>query len=98
MIKCLTQSNRIFFDPEPLIVLSNGSLYIEELGWSERGKYECLSYDGLGRFQSTFVEIQLVDEFRTSFYYLSLLWAVVAAGGFLLLTLLFKLIHFLLFK
>ena len=68
------------------------------LGWSERGKYECLSYDGLGRFQSTFVEIKLVDEFRTSLYYLSLVYAVSTAGGFLLLTLLFKLIHFLLHK
>jgi len=32
MIKCLTRSRRLFFDAEQLIVLSNGSLYIEELG------------------------------------------------------------------
>ena len=97
MIKCLTKSRRLFFDTQQSTVLSNGSLYIDELGWSERGKYECLSYDGLGRFQSTFVEIQLVDDFRTSLYYLSLIYAVATAGGFLLLTLLFKMIHFLLF-
>ena len=78
--------------------MSNGSLLIDDIGWSERGQYECLAYDDLGRFQSTFMNVTLEMDFRHNLYYLSLVYAVTTAGGFLLLTLLFKLIHFLLHK
>ena len=98
MIKCLNRSNRLYYYPDQCEVLSNGSLLIHDLGWSERGQYECLAYDDLGRFQSTFMNVTLEMDFRHNLYYLSLVYAVTTAGGFLLLTLLFKLIHFLLHK
>ena len=51
-----------------------------------------LAYDDLGRFQSLFFNVSLELDFRSRLYYVSLVYAVLTAGGFLLLTLFFKLI------
>ena len=59
---------------------------------------ECLAYDELGRFKSVFTNVLLEPRYRTNLYYLSLVWGFSTAGGFLLLTLFFKLIHFVLHK
>ena len=79
-------------------MFENGTLEVQNFGWVDRGRYECLAYDDLGRFKSTFTTVALVSDFRTNLYYVSLIYGFATAGGFLLLTLLFKLIHFLLHK
>ena len=92
MIKCLARSGRLYFSPDQSEILSNGSLFIKEMGWVARGQYECLAYDDLGRFQSLFFNVSLELDFRSRLYYVSLVYAVLTAGGFLLLTLFFKFI------
>ena len=42
MIKCLARSGRLYFSPDQSEILSNGSLFIQEMGWVARGQYECL--------------------------------------------------------
>ena len=119
--KCLKLMFRIYSRYEKSQIAENGSLTINDFGWSDRGiiydffpiffflifffsfsfiigKYECLAYDNLGRFQSVFTNVLLEPQYRTNLYYLSLVWGFATAGGFLLLTLFFKLIHFLLHK
>ena len=96
--KCLNLRLRIFSLYEKTQILDNGTLVINNFGWSDRGVYECLAYDKLGRFKSVFTHVRLEPQYRTNLYYLSLVWGFSTAGGFLLLTLFFKLIHFLLHK
>ena len=96
--RCLSKMSRIFSEKVGLYMTPNGSLIIEHFGWSNRGIYECLAYSDLLVFQSTAVKIVLNQTYRENLYYVSLIYGFATAGGFLLLTLLFKLIHFLLHK
>ena len=90
--------NRIFIDNSGLEMAENGSLIINYFGWSDRGHYECVSYSDLVVFQSTAVNIVLDQTYRENLYYVSLIYGFATAGGFLLLTLLLKLIFYLLHK
>ena len=97
--KCFNYMFRIFLDNDEYVqVLPNGTLQIRNFGWLDRGNYECLAYDELARFTSSFTQAHLEPTFRQNLYYLSLVYGFATAGGFLLITLLFKLIHFLLLK
>ena len=90
--------SRIFIENDKVKMASNGSLEIGDLGWSDRGTYEYLSYNDLVVFQSTDIDIVLDLTYRQSLYYVSLIYGFATAGGFLLITLFFKLIHFILHK
>ena len=96
--RCLSKMSRVHYDNENVQMASNGSLIIGNLGWSDRGSYEYLSYNELALFQSTSVDIALDLTYRQNLYYVSLIYGFATAGGFLLITLFFKLIHFLLHK
>ena len=96
--RCLSKMSRIFIENDKVKMASNGSLEIGDLGWSDRGTYEYLSYNDLVVFQSTDIDIVLDLTYRQSLYYVSLIYGFATAGGFLLITLFFKLIHFILHK
>ena len=92
--KCMNLRIRAFSTYEKTQILENGTLVINDFGWLDRGLYECLAYDELGRFKSVFTNVLLEPQYRTNLYYLSLIWGLCTAAGFLLLTLFFKLVHF----
>jgi len=94
--KCMKLRFRAISEFSETQVFDNGTLTIKDFGWSDRGRYECLAYDELGRFKSVFTNVFLEPQYRTNLYYLSLVWGFSTAGGFLLLTLFSKLIHFVL--
>ena len=96
--RCLSKMSRIFLENDKVNMASNGSLEIGDLGWSDRGTYEYLSYNDLVVFQSTDIDIVLDLTYRQSLYYVSLIYGFATAGGFLLITLFLKLIHFILHK
>lgn len=78
-------------DPDHISVLTNGSLRIINTGWSDRGRYECITHNS-----SSIIKLALHGGYRRGLYNLSLVYGFATAGGFMLLTLVFKLIHFLL--
>ena len=119
------------------VLPQNGSLLIQNLGWSDRGKYRCYAWNNMeqlshasdetsitnhfpevaDRMENEMVRNQsnssqpatrihggnsitlLIDtEYRHRLYRLSLIYVFATAGGFLLITLLAKLIYFLLHK
>lgn len=94
--KCLNYMFRIYWANDQMQVLANGTLVIDNFGWSDRGAYECVAYDQYARFKSILTYVHLEPDFRQNLYYLSLIYGFTTASGFLLVTLLFKLIHFLL--
>lgn len=96
--KCVESTSRLYLLNNQIEVLGNGSLSISDLGWSDRGLYECVAYDKLGQFESVYAEVILEDDYRANLYYLSLVYGFATAGGFLLITLFVKLIHFVLHK
>ncbi len=85
-----------------LNVAQNGSLIIRDFGWADRGSYKCLvpAGDGDGIVdepeEGGQVEVELQATYREHVYYFSLLYGAVSASGLLLLTLLFKLVYWLL--
>ncbi len=89
---------------DPRLWLSpNGSLTVEDFGWSDRGSYRCVvlaqtgdddvgdADNGVGQ-----VDVTLDVDYRKHIYYFSLLYGAVSATGFLLLTLLCRLVYWLL--
>ena len=82
-----------------LQVIDNGSLVVRDFGWSDRGRYECLASDSRSGLYARSNQVVFLDgEYRQDLYNVSLVYGFATAGGFLLLTLLFKLVHFLLHK
>ena len=96
--ECVPETAFVVTEDDHLEVLSNGSLFIDFFGWGDRGYYQCLVLDradNSSRVSRPFY-VSLEHEFRNHVYYFSTLYAVTAAVGFLLLTLLYKLVYFLL--
>ncbi len=78
-------------------VRENGSLVVGDFGWGDRGRYRCLLHSPDGDIDlAGEVEVHLRAEYRQHIYYFSLMYGGVAAGGVLLLTLLYKLVYWLL--
>jgi len=78
-------------------VLSNGSLLIDKFGWRDRGPYQCYVDNGFGN-DSLSVHISLDYQYRNVIYYWSLVYGFSTAAGFLALTLLGKLVTYLLWN
>jgi len=78
-------------------ILQNGSLLIDKFGWRDRGPYQCYVDNSFGN-DSISVNIALNYEYRNVIYYWSLVYGFSTAGGFLALTLLAKLVHYLLWN
>ena len=85
----------------------NGSLKLIGLGWRDQGTYRCLwqdpwpledDNDGQATNMSEYRVAILIDgiDQRRHTYHISLIYGFATAGGFLLLTLLSKLVYFLL--
>ncbi len=80
-----------------LSLTPSGSLLVRDLGWRDRGAYRCYfggpedDVPSLGR-----VEVTLDVSYRQYIYYFSLIYGAVSAVGLLLLTLLYKLVYWLL--
>lgn len=90
-----------------LAVARNGSLLVQDFGWRDRGRYRCLLRerdrgDGGGDGgeddfrQAGHLDVGLQVEYREHIYYFSLMYGGIAAAGMLILTLLGKLIYWLL--
>lgn len=79
-------------------IFDNGTLRISDFGYSDRGSYECFVSTGRNRAGSARIDLGLDPRYRNDIYNLSLIYGFAVCGAFLLLTLLFKLIHFLLHK
>ena len=80
-------------------ILSNGSLLISYFGWRDRGRYQCFAWTrkgDRGSITNTTVDVGLRFEYRKTLYNVSLIYGLSTAGGFLLITLLAKLIYFVL--
>ena len=69
-----------------------------DFGWADRGFYECFVSTGKNQAGYAKMNLTLDHVYRNGIYNLSLIWGFAFAGAFLLLTLLLKLIHFLLHK
>lgn len=78
-------------------VLPNGSLLIDQFGWRDRGPYQCYVDNNFGN-ESISVNISLNFHYRNVIYYWSLVYGFSTAAGFLALTLLGKLVHYLLWN
>jgi len=78
-------------------ILPNGSLFIDKFGWRDRGQYQCYVDNSFGN-DSVSVNLALNYEYRNVIYYWSLVFGFSTAGGFLALTLLGKLVHYLLWN
>lgn len=94
--ECVPETAFVVTDDDHLEVLANGSLRIDFIGWGDRGYYQCLALnraDNSSRTSPRFY-VSLQHHFRNHVYYFSTMYAVTAAVGFLLLTLLFKLVYF----
>ena len=115
----------------------NGSLLIQDLGFSDRGKYRCYAWNNMQQFSNinnatsitndlleltesmenemvrnlanssqravrisrgNSIKLIIETEYRRRLYTLSLVYGFATAGGFLLITLLAKLVCFLLHK
>ena len=84
-------------------VLQNGSLLIQDFGWRDRGVYQCYGWskyrgDSVTVSLNSTVVVGLEVNYREGLYNMSLIYGFATAGGFLLITLLAKLIYFLLHK
>ena len=125
------------FEGRVKVLPQNGSLSIQNLGWSDRGKYSCHAWNNIqhilsitnqtngdSRFPETLaspkdtiprnqsyssdpaaqeykgnsIKLIIDNEYRWTIYRLSLVYGFATAGGFLLVTLLAKLVCFLLHK
>jgi len=78
-------------------VLPNGSLLIDQFGWRDRGPYQCYVDNNFGN-DSVSVNLSLNFRYRNIVYYWSLVYGFSTAAGFLALTLLGKLVHYLLWN
>eukprot|EP00090_Calanus_glacialis_P009761 TRINITY_DN18168_c0_g1_i1.p1 TRINITY_DN18168_c0_g1~~TRINITY_DN18168_c0_g1_i1.p1 ORF type:complete len:868 (+),score=159.25 TRINITY_DN18168_c0_g1_i1:67-2670(+) len=78
-------------------VLPNGSLLIDQFGWRDRGLYKCYVDNNFGN-DSLSVELTLNYHYRNVVYYWSLVYGFSTALGFLAITLLGKLVHYLLWN
>jgi len=78
-------------------VLLNGSLLIDQFGWRDRGPYQCYVDNNFGN-DSAVVHLSLDHQYRNVVYYWSLVYGFSTAAGFLALTLLGKLVHYLLWN
>ena len=78
----------------------SSSLVVREMGWGDRGRYECTVFvDGVrleGEAGVAAYEVDVDPTFRWHIYYFSLVYGVATAAGFLLITLLYKLVSYLL--
>ena len=85
-------------------MLPNGSLKIDHVGWADRGDFRCLLLSINGSYPEPLVtwdspaaaREHLDSDYRNYVYYWSILCGVCTAAGFLILTLLCKLVYFLL--
>ena len=68
------------------------NLVIRHFGWGDRGNYTCQT----GHNEEVVTRLHLDQGYRNYVYYLSLIYGFAVAGAFLLLTLLFKLVYYLL--
>ena len=75
-------------------VTENGSLAIKNFGWNDRGNYSCFQSADEPLKEPRFIHLD--NDYRWHVYLFSLIYGVITAVGFLLLTLLFKLVYFLL--
>jgi hypothetical protein len=73
-------------------VATNGSLLVKNFGWIDRGPYTC----HVGQNKSSQSNVHLDPEYRWTIYLISLIYGFATAGAFLLITLLFKFIVFVL--
>lgn len=80
--------------PGQFTVMDNGSLVIQRFGWRDRGEYECYVDNNIGN-ESVIITTKLDHGYRHVIYLWSLLYGLVTAVGFLIFTLLCKLIHYL---
>jgi len=80
-----------------LTVLPNGSLLIDKFGWRDRGPYQCYVDNSFGN-DSVSVHLTLDHHYRNVIYYWSLVFGFSTATCFLALTLLGKLVHYLLWN
>jgi len=79
------------------VVLQNGSLLIDTFGWADRGEFVCYIDNGITN-SSASIALTLNYHYRNRIYYLSLAFGFGSAGCFLGLTLLGKLLHYLLWN
>ena len=63
-------------------ILPNGSLFIDKIGWRDRGQYQCYVDNSFGN-DSVSVNLALNYEYRNVIYYWSLVFGFSTAGGFL---------------
>jgi len=82
-------------------VLANGSLLIDGFGWRDRGLYVCYGWskdteDQVSLAFNSTHSVKLDVGYRQRLYNLSLVYGFATASGFLLITLLAKLIYFVL--
>ncbi len=76
---------------------ADGSLSIQDFGWVDRGQYTCLvASQGGGLAGNATESLELDPDYRTEVYHFSLVYGFSTAAGFLLITLLAKLIYYLL--
>jgi len=80
-----------------LEVLANGSLVIDAFGWRDRGEYLCYVDNTLANMSAT-IQLDLKYQYRNVIYYWSLAFGLFTATAFLALTLLGKLLTYLLWN
>ncbi|XP_040573229.1 uncharacterized protein [Lepeophtheirus salmonis] len=90
-------SNEVVINYDKRITtMPNGSLLIREFGWSDRGIYSCHATNAWEEEQNYETIVNLNPDYRSTLYYWSLMYGFISAAGFLIFTLVIKLIYFLL--
>ena len=83
--------------PGHFTLLDNGSLLIDQFGWRDRGEFSCYVDNKLGNDSIT-LNIDLDPRYRHVIYLWSLLYGLVTCVGFLIFTMVCKLVHYLLWN
>lgn len=78
-------------------LLSNGSLIINDFGWIDRGIYQCFANNGVSN-DTIQVNKKLDFHYKNRIYYWSLIIGFTSAAAFLALTLLCKLLQYVLWN